>query len=74
MVPPIPEVAPQPIPPAPTVMNWSYSEAYKLRTTDWIDTYNFAMGQRVQRFPLAPASKTRLCYQSMHSFQGSWEE
>ena len=38
---------------------------------DWMDTHNFAVGQRLQRSPLM---LTRLWYQSMHPFHGSWEE
>ena len=32
------------------------------------------MGQRIQRFPLTIAGETRLWYQSIHPFQGNWEE
>ena len=39
-----------------------------------MDTYNFATGQRIQRFPLALSVEVRLCYQFMHPFQGNWEE
>ena len=39
-----------------------------------MDTHNFAEGQRVQRFPLTLAGEAKLWYQSIHSFQGKWEE
>ena len=67
-------------------MNWSFfkpefsckpeedPEAHILRETDLTDTHNFAMGKRVQIFPLALASKARLQYQSIHPFQGNLEE
>ena len=63
-------------------MNWPYftlefsgkpegdSEAHILRTTDWTHINNFAMGQRVQRFPLTIAGEARIWYQSIHPFQG----
>ena len=43
-----------------------------LRTLDWMDTHNFAVEQRMQRFPLA--GEARLWYQSTHPFQGNSEE
>ena len=36
------------------------TEAYILRMIDWMDTHNFAMGQRVQGFPLTLADEVQL--------------
>ena len=39
------------------------------RTTGWMDTHSFAMGQRIHRFPLALAGEGRLLYQCIHPFR-----
>ena len=53
-------------------MNWSHfklgfqvsqmedPEAHLLRTIEWIDTHNFAAGQRVQKFRLILVGEARL--------------
>ena len=68
------------------VHHWSYfkpkfsgkpqedPETHICRTVDWMDTHHFVMGQRLQRFPLTLAGEVRLWYQSIHPFQGNWEE
>ena len=67
-------------------MHWSYfkleflgepeedPEAHILQMIRWVDTHNFAAGQRVQRFPLTLAGESRLWNQFMHLFPGIWEE
>ena len=49
-------------------------QAHILRLIDWINTHNFAEGQRVQTFPIILAGEARLWYQSIYLFQGKWEE
>ena len=41
---------------------------------DLMDTHNFAAVQRVRRLPLILAGEARLWCQSIHTFQGQWEE
>ena len=77
---------PPPIQPAPMAMKWSYfkqvfsgkpeenPEAHIPSTIDWMDTHNFVEGQTIQRLSLMPAGEMTLWYQSIHPFQGTWEE
>ena len=81
----IPSVPSIPVPPSAMTMNWSYfkpefsgqpeedTETHIVRMIDWMETHNFAAGQRVQRFPLNPAGEARLWYWCIHLFQGIWE-
>ena len=64
-------------------MNWLYfkpefsgmpeedPEAHIFRIIDWMDTRNFASGQKVQRFLLILEGEAKLWYQSIHSFLGN---
>ena len=49
------------------------TKAHVLRTIDWMDT-QFCCRSRVKRFPLTLVGEVRLWYQSLHPFQGNWEE
>ena len=71
---------PQPVPPAPIAMNWSYfkpeftakpddnQEAHLPSAIDWMDAHNFAADQRVRKFSITLTGKAKLWYQSIHSF------
>ena len=49
-------------------------EVHIPRKVDWMDTYNLAAGERVQRFPSPLLGEAQLGYQFKHAFQGNWVE
>ena len=66
---------------APMAMNWLHFKAkfsgnpeedpepHILRTVDWMDTYDFAQGQRVQIFSLTLADRSQIVAPINTSFQ-----
>ena len=47
-------------------------EAHPLRTNDWMDTYAFAQGVKVQHFCLTLVGEARLWYESLRPINVDW--
>ena len=66
-------------------LNWSHfkpefagkpeedAETHLLRTNDWIDTYQFPEGVKVQRFCLTLVGEARFWYESLRPTNVDWQ-